>query len=332
MSKSQQVQAVQSVESARTGAGGRDAARPWGRCGSARTSSLVACAILWVGAGIGSAQSLDWDGQSGIFATPTAYIAPSGAKGFGAPIVAYHYIDGGQVLGGFHQVSVTVGGFDRLEFGYSRDLHQEGNTPDLSILWSGGFNIFHAKLNLVSEKESKQGWLPSLSVGFVARTEVRNVGGAMQGKDTTNADFYGVATKSVTQLRRLPLVFNLGYKVTNASVLGLAGNAPNYKGEAFGAAAFVVKGPKRCTLVLGSELMQGPRNVSGLPSAVIPTTISYFARFVPSGAFFSGGTGWRAESPRLSFDFGLAQVAGTIQPGVNLDARHQFAFGTSYAF
>jgi hypothetical protein len=282
-------------------------------------------------ANIAPAQSLNWEGQTGIFVTPMAYIAPSGAKGFGIPIVAYHYVDGGQVLGGFHQVSITVGGFDRLEFGYTRDLHQEGSTTGLSNLWSGGFNILHGKLSLLSEKNTKQGWLPSLSVGFVARTQVRNVGGVMRGKDTTNADFYAVATKSVTQLKKLPLVINLGYKATNASVLGLAGNAPAYKGEAFGAVAFVIKGPKRSTLVAGSELLQEPRNIEGLPNAVIPTTITYFVRVVPSGAFFSG-SGWGAERPRLSIDFGVAQVAGTIQPGVNLQARHQFALGISYGF
>jgi hypothetical protein len=311
---------------------GRGAARPRWQNGSGLAPILLAVIMMGACGNSASAQNLDWEGQTGIFVTPTAYIAPSGAKGFGLPIVAYHYLDGGQVLGGFNQVSITVGGFNRLEFGYTRDLHQEGSTTGLSNLWSSGFNIFHGKLSLLREKESRQGWLPSLSVGFVARTQVRNVGGVMQGKDTTNADFYVVATKSVTQLKKLPLVFNLGYKATNASLLGLAGNAPAYKGRAFGAAAFVVKGPKRSTLVLGSELLQEPRNIEGLPTAVVPTTITYFVRVVPSGAFFSGGTGWSAERPKLSLDFGVAQVAGTIQPGVNLQARSQFAFGISYGF
>ena len=313
------------------GDGGSKAAQPRWQGGSGLAVILMALIMMGLHANIAFAQSLNWEGQTGIFVTPTAYLAPSGAKGFGAPVVAYHYADGGQVLGGFHEASITVGGFERLEFGYTRGLHQEGSTTGLSSLWSGGFNIFHGKLNLVNEKDTKQGWLPSVSIGFVARTQVRNVGGVMQGKDTTNADFYAVATKSVTQLRKLPLVFNLGYKATNASILGLAGNAPAYKGAAFGAGALVIKVPKRSTVVVGSELLQEPRNIAGLPSAVVPTTITYFARLVPSGAFFSG-TGWNAERPRLSLDFGVAQVASTIQPGVDLHARHQFAFGISYGF
>src|SRR5947208_7397973 len=134
----------------------------------------------------------------------TAYAVPSTDKGLGRPVVAYHYLDAGPVLGGFHQVSVTVGAFNRVEFGYTRNLHQDGSTAGLSTLWSSGFNAFHGKLNFLPERRA---WQPALSVGFVARSQVRNVGGVIQGQDTNNADFYAVATKTVTQIRKLPLVF-----------------------------------------------------------------------------------------------------------------------------
>lgn len=277
-----------------------------------------------------SAQSLNWEGQTGVFVTPLAYTAPSSSKGFGAPVVAYHYLDGGSVIGGFHQASITIGGFNRIELGYTRDLHQEGSNTQFSGLWSSGFNVFHGKVNVLSEKDTKQGWLPSISIGFVARSEIRNVGGVLTHKDTSNADFYIVATKSVTQIRKAPLVVNLGYKVTDASLLGIAGNSTAYKGRAFGALAFVLKGPARSTLVVGSELLQENRDIQGLPGAIVPTTITYAIRVVPSGAFFSG-RGWNSERPRFTFDFGVAQAAGTILPGVNLEARHQFALGISYA-
>ena len=64
-----------------------------------------------------SAQSLNWEGQDGVFVTPLAYAVPSNDKGFGRPMVAYHYLDGGTILGGFHQVSVTMGAWNILEFG-----------------------------------------------------------------------------------------------------------------------------------------------------------------------------------------------------------------------
>jgi len=134
----------------------------------------------------------------------------------------------------------------------------------------------------------------------------------------------------VTQIRHLPLVFNVGFKATNASLLGLAGNAPAYQGRLFGAAAFALKGPGRSTILLGSEVLQQPRSIQDLPAAVVPTTITYAVRIVPAGALPLHG--WGVESPRLTIDLGVAQVASNILPGVNLQARHQFALGISYGF
>jgi len=172
--------------------------------------------------------------------------------------------------------------------------------------------------------------VPAFAVGFVARSQVQNVGGVISNKETTNQDFYVVATKTVTQIRKLPLVFNLGFKATNASLLGLAGNAPAYKGRLFGAAAFALKGPGKSTILLGSEFLQEPRNVEGVPDAVIPTTITYAIRIVPAGALPLHG--WGVESPKLTIDLGVAQVAGNVTQGVNLQAQHQFALGVSYEF
>lgn len=302
------------------------------RPGTGRIKSLLAATWLAVIlAGLGArpalAQSLNWEGQDGVFITPLAYSVPSGDAPVSIPVVSYHFLDAGPVLGRFHQVSVSMGVFNRLEFGYTANLHQDGDTAGLSSLWSGGFNIFHAKLNVIRERRSL---VPALSVGFVARTGVRNVGGVLQNKDTNNQDFYAVATKTFSGIRKLPLVFNAGFKVTNASLLGLAGNAPGYYGRAFGAAGFGFKGPGRSTILLGSEFMQQPRSIEGLPGAVIPTTLTYAIRIIPSGALPMHG--WGVETPKLTIDFGLAQAAGNIMPGVDLQARHQFAFGISYGF
>jgi hypothetical protein len=299
------------------------AARFW----EARAFMLLAVILAGLGASAVSAQSLNWEGQDGIFVTPLAYTVPGTQKGFGAPAVAYHYVNAGDVLGGFHQVSISEGIFDRIEIGYTRSFHQNGSTVGLSNLWSSGFNIFHGKVNVLREGTH---WLPALSVGFVARTQVHNVGGVIQNKDTNNADFYAVATKTVMAIRRLPLVFNLGFKATNASLLGIAGNAPGYQGKLFGAAAFALRGPGRSTILVGSEFLQEPRRVQDLPGVVIPTTITYAVRIVPGGALPLHG--WGVESPKLTIDLGLLQAAGAIAPGVNLQARHQFALGISYGF
>lgn len=279
----------------------------------------VLASVLFLTAGTGWAQSLNWEGQTGVFVTPLAYTAASPADSIGRPIVAYHYLDAGDVLGGFHTASTTVGALGRAEFGYTRMFHQSGDTAALSPLWKGGFNIVHGKVKLVPENLGKNAWVPAVSAGFVARTQVGYVSGALAGnRNYNNADFYAVATKTVTQTKKVPLVLNLGYKATNASVFGLAGNAPAYRGRAFGAAAFVLKGPAKSTLIFGSEFAQQPRDVRNLPGAVVPTTLTYAGRIIPS------------EKARFNFDFGFAQAAGEVEPGVFLHARHQFALGMSY--
>jgi hypothetical protein len=292
---------------------------------------LLLIAGLGANTPLASAQALNWEGQTGIFVTPLAYTVPSHDSNFGLPSVGYHYLDGGQVLGGFHQVSITEGALNRLEFGYTRDFQQAGSTAGLSGFWGQGFNVFHGKFNFLRENTTKGAWLPALSLGFVARTQVFNVTGAIQNQKTSNADFYAVATKTLTQIPKLPMVFNFGFKATNASLLGLAGNAPAYQGRLFGAAAFALKGPAKSTIMLGSEVLQQPRNIEGLPGAVIPTTITYALRIVPAGTF-PHEHGWGEDRPKLNIDLGLTQAAGNIAPGVNLDARHQFAFGISYGF
>jgi len=81
----------------------------------------------------------------------------------------------------------------------------------------------------------------------------------------------------------------------------------------------VFKGPSGSQIILGSEFAQEPREVKNLPGAIVPTTITYAARIVPS-----------PKHAKLNVDFGVAQAAGWILPGVNLNARHQFALGISY--
>lgn len=285
---------------------------------SARQAAVPVALLATLLAGTAAAQSLNWEGQTGVFITPLAYTAASPKNTIGKPIVAYHFLNAGEVLGNFHTASVTVGLAGRIEFGYTRVFHQPGSTPALSPLWDGGFNIVHGKVNLVPENVGRHKWAPAISAGFVARTQVNHVSGVLGKRDYNSGDFYLVATKTVTQVKGLPLVLNLGYKATNSSIFGLAGTAPAYKGRLFGAAAFVLKGPGKSTIILGSEFAQQPREIKNLPGAVIPTTLTYAARIVPS------------EKSKLNIDFGVAQAAGKILPGVDVKVRHQFALGISY--
>ena len=288
-------------------------ARRWRRYLVATVALLTASQFLF-------AQNLNWEGQTGAFVTPFAYTSASPAHGFGHLAISFHYLNAGSVIGNEYQISGTVGLLKRLEIGYTRSLNSAGNTPGLSPLFEGGFNVFHAKANLVPENAGKQNYLPAIAVGFVARTQVRHVGGVISSKDTNNGDVYLVATKTITQTKPIPLVINAGVKGTNAAVFGIAGNSPVWEARAFGALGFVLPGPGKSKIVVGSEAAQQPHHIQDLPDATLPTTLTYFARVLPS-----------TEKP-INIDIGVAQAAGWVLPGVNVKARAQIATGISYRF
>ena len=79
---------------------------------------IAGAALLLFGTRPAATQSLNWEGQTGVFVTPLAYNAGSPKADIGKPIIAYHFLNAGEVLGGFHTTSVTVGLFRRAEFGY----------------------------------------------------------------------------------------------------------------------------------------------------------------------------------------------------------------------
>jgi hypothetical protein len=272
------------------------------------------------------AQGLNWEGQTGALLTPFAYTAASPAGKFGRPEVGFHYLNAGGVVGNEYQLSITEGIAKRFEVGYTGTFSSSGDSA-LSPLFANGFGAFHGKLTVVKENAGKTKWVPAIAVGAIGRVDVQRVASAAgSSASANNADFYVVATKTVTKVKGLPFVLNFGEKVTNASVFGIAGNAQNWQGRLFGAAAFVVKGPAKSTLILGSEAVQQPHYVEGLPkAATIPTSLSYFVRVVPN-----------LEGSPLQIDFAVVQAAGKIVdiPGsvVDLHARARFGIGTSYHF
>lgn len=290
--------------------------------GSSFRIPAVAAGVLAIMLGFSAslgAQNLGWEGETGIFVTPLAYTA--GAEGkLAEPVVGFHFLDAGPVIGQFYEASIEVGLGRRFEVGYTSDIHAQGGNTELSPLWHNGFNIFNGKFILVPENYKKQAWLPAVSLGFIARTQVHNVGGAIMNQDTANGDIYMVASKTITQTKPIPIVLSGGVRGTNAELWGMAGNAPNWQARGFGAVAFVFKGPKSSTIILGSEVSQQPLHPQYLPGANIPTTLTYCVRVVPM------------SKQKLNFDFGIAQVAGEIAPGVNLQARSQVGVQVSYGF
>jgi hypothetical protein len=180
------------------------------------------------------AQSLGYEGPTGIFVTPLASTAASPSNGAGHPVIAYHVLAGGPVIGTWNTVSITEGFAKRIEIGYTREDHAAGNTTGLSPLWTDGLNIFHGKVNLIPENADKTKWVPAISVGGIARTNDSNVYDGTNGQSKTNGDLYLVATKVVTQIeKKVPILLNAGVRGTNSSLWGLGGNAPDFSARLF---------------------------------------------------------------------------------------------------
>ena len=267
-----------------------------------------------------NAQNIGWEGETGVFVTPLAYTVASPAKGISLPYIGFHYLGAGSVIGDFYETSYTMGALGRTEFGFTRNFHTQGGDPNLSSLWSNGFNIAFGKVNIVPENWGSHSWIPAFSVGGTGRWSVENVGGALTHKKTNNGDVYGVASKTILPKSKLPMILSGGVRGTNAELWGMGGNAPDWKARAFGSAAFVVKLPNKMTAVFASEVAQQPKHPEGFPNLIIPTTLTYAVRLLP------------APEHKLAVDFGVAQIAGRTQPGANLKARSQLGVQVTYGF
>ncbi|MGA2570300.1 MAG: hypothetical protein ABSF23_07245 [Terracidiphilus sp.] len=290
------------------------------------TVAILLTAIAFA-ARFSSAQSLGYEGPTGVFVTPLAATAASPAHGAGHPVIAYHLLAGGPVIGTFSTVSFTEGFAKYFEAGYTREDHAAGSDKSLSPLWTDGLNIFHAKAIVVPENAGKTKWVPGIAIGGIVRTNDSNVGDGTNGQSKINEDIYLVATKVVTQTKKVPLVLNAGVRGTDSSLWGLGGNSPDFEARAFGALGFVFTGPGKSTIILASEVAQQPQRIkftssSGTTSSAldIPTSVDYAIRVVPS------------PKHKLNLDAGILQAAGRIAPGINLKARARFAFGISYGF
>jgi len=318
------------------------------------------------------AQSLGYEGPTGVFVTPLALVSASPAKGLGQPSVAYHFLAAGPIVGDFSTVSITEGFAKRFEFGYTHEIHNEDGgsqaalAPALTPLWNSGIDIVHAKVNLIPDSYKKQKWIPAISVGGIYRTgdgigaNINTLATALLIKDgitpvagtqkTANGDIYVVATKVITQIKNLPILASVGLRGTNASLWGLGGNAPGFEGKVFGSAAFVVKGPAKSTIIPAFEIAEQPQHISlATPTATlgsskaatlfdIPTSEVYAVRIVPFAKRklnVDAGVlhaGGYIDNPLLNEVIANHFTGATDAGKVNLNIRARVAFGISYGF
>jgi hypothetical protein len=241
------------------------------------------------------------------------------------------------VIGDVQTASITEGLGNWAEVGYTRSAHTNGDNPYFSSLWEfSGMNVFHGKGVVLKENSFKSKWTPGVAAGFVVRTGDHFVSGDIADNTYTNGDVYVSVTKTMTNVR-LPLLLNIGWKATNASIYGIGGQATRFGGRLFGGIGFPLPGPWHTAIVPAAGFTQEPEHVKNLALLVpggghIPTTLDYAVRIT------------QRENARFSFDVGIGQVAGQIGytelptplgPAivpVNLDARNVFGIGASYKF
>jgi hypothetical protein len=280
-----------------------------------RTSPFAAffTAALACFAGLGlHAQSLTLEGQTGGFVTPTAYVVPT-AKGhfFSHPAVGYNFINANKVIGDIHTFCIEEGFGNRAELGYTRSVHQVGDSQLFSGLWHfAGMNVFNGKVVAIRDGQGSP-LTPGLAAGFVVRTGDKFVSGAIGQllggplKSYTNGDVYVVATKTWLHAP-LPFLANLGFKGTNASILGIGGQATRFQGRLFGGLGIPLPGPFHTAIVPAAGFVQEPPHSVNLGYLLaggggrLPTTLDYAVRIT------------QRKDSHFSFGVGVGQVAGTI--------------------
>jgi hypothetical protein len=287
-------------------------------------TTIALLAVFTFAASTAQAQSLGYEGPTGVFVTPLASVSASPANGLGKPAVGYHFIAGGNGLGDYQTVSVTEGFAKRFEVGYTSEFHAGSyHLPLLTSANVQGFEIVHGKANLITSKT-----FGAISVGAIYRFNDHNLfdGSAIgpnQYQTTSNADFYVVGTKVFTGIKKVPVLFNAGLRGTNASLWGLAGNAPGYSARGFGALAFVFTLPNKGNLIVGSEAAQQPQRIKDGSAAIldVPTSVVYAVRYVPSSKL------------KLNIDAGvLHATSGHDGTDILANAKDRVAFGISYGF
>jgi hypothetical protein len=294
-------------------------------------------AVAMVPASQLKAQHMTLEGYTGGFITPTAYVVYSD-KGqfFSHPAVGYHFLNADKVIGDIHTFGIAEGFANRGEVAYARSVHVEGDSALFSNLWHhAGLNVISGKAVAIRDGQGSR-FTPGLAVGGVVRTSDRFVTGTLDAQSHTNGDVYVVATK--TWLKPpVPLFLNLGWKATNAAILGIGGESTRFGGRLFGGLGIPLPGPWKTAIVPSAGFSQEPPQVKNLGSilvggkAHIPTTMDYALRIT------------QAKKPHFSFDIGIGQVASNIGTTyianpplgfvpVNLQARHVLGMGLSYRY
>jgi hypothetical protein len=138
-------------------------------------------------------------------------------------------------------VSITAGFLKIAEGGFTRTFKVLGN-DERAPLFANGFNAAHIKFRVMPENAWHKSFVPALAAGAIVRTQVRRVTEVTERQNTTATDFFLVGTKTIANTR-VPIVLNLGVKLTNASIFGIAANSPGWDVKPFGGLFIALKAP-----------------------------------------------------------------------------------------
>lgn len=157
-------------------------------------------------------------GAGGVAFNPLAYLSgqnrdakPSGSEALSKPQFGSWYANLGAVDVDWTAIGVSETLFDRLELSYGYEVV----SPSSKNIKKHDVG---AKLLLVPENAGETEYVPAVSVGTIWKS-TDNVA---DGSDDSAFDFYGVATKLITQLPR-PVLLSGGVLSTKEQVTGVFG-------------------------------------------------------------------------------------------------------------
>ena len=219
------------------------------------------------------------EGNGGIFATLSAYIVnpPRNGEPVGRPSAGFAFVNLGHDVN-LEALTITESPWKRLELGYGWDRLGLGDLPSALQTALGSYHgpsevqlhNFNARLQLLTEGEFDQKWLPAVTFGTHYKyndgiSDVRSaVKTAAGGTDVLGnagiahdegVDFTLYASKLFTQLPR-PVLVELGGRATDAVWDGLGGFTAHYSFVFEGnVVVFVTK-----QLALAAEYKQQPND------------------------------------------------------------------------
>jgi hypothetical protein len=221
------------------------------------------------------------EGNGGIFSTLSAYIVnpPRNGELLGRPSVGFSFVDIGHGQN-LEALTLTETPWKRLELGYGWDRLDLGDLPlDIKNVTTVGItrqdvqlHNFNARLQLLTEGEFNQKWIPALTFGahFKYNNGIRQIdnelGSALSTagiKHDVGEDFTLYASKLITQLPR-PVLVELGGRATEAVWNGLGGFTSKYDFLFEGNVVVFVTG----NIALAAEYRQQPNDYKPIGNLV----------------------------------------------------------------